>query len=111
MKRIEQVERFVKTTAWRMVSHELRIVAVNGDGSVSDDEQEYWSTLFDKVTGDTSYDNLPREVKEAYEYMGEVEELSRQLVRAYSQVLDTIRCLSVANHGLSILVDVELNYM
>lgn len=97
------VEQFVKTCAWRNVIHELGMTSIN-DG-------EHWATLYDAVTGDLPYDKLPQDIQEAYDYMGEVEQLASDLQESYAVVLDTLRCLVALPYGKVLLQDITEDYM
>lgn len=103
MKQIKQVEQFIKTCAWRNVLHEL--------GFVSIDDTEKWAELFDAVTGDMSYEDLPEIVCDMYDYMGEVEELAKSLQEAYAIVLDTLRMLSAYEGGEYIMFAITNHYL
>lgn len=97
------VEQFVKTCAWRNVIHELGMTNIN--------DREYWADLYDAVTGDLPYDKLPQDIQEAYDYMGEVEQLASDLQEAYAVVLDTLRMVAYDENGTDIISAISDNYM
>lgn len=87
---IKQVEQFIKTCAWRNVTQTLSLVTF--------DQTEYWAKMYDAVTGDTPYDDLPQEIKEEYTNVGDLMALAEDLTEAYSAAADTLRAfVSVDN--------------
>lgn len=102
MSQTKNVEQFIKTCAWRNVMHELGMTNIN--------DREYWADLYDAVTGDSSYDDLPPEVRDMYDYMGEVEALAVGLKEAYAVVSDTLRTFIMVDDTANLAVDLAHYY-
>lgn len=102
MSQTKNVEQFIKTCAWRNVVHEL--------GMTNIDDRGYWADLYDAVTGDSSYDNLPPEIRDMYDYMGEVEALAVELKEAYAIVSDTLRTFIMVDDTGNLAIDLVYYY-